>query len=124
VPFLSKQTVNLGQIKKNVHGYFRMVAKVKAKNTWFLSREVSQLEVSKKGTDDSDFEPAKYNTKNRCTNIDKTDADTKTLAGTGYSYSPSSDYHTRQKFPVAFLKCDKLMAGMKAGWVMRFSLAW
>jgi len=52
------------------------------------------------------------------------DADTKTLAGTGYSYSPSSDYHTRQKFPVAFLKCDKLMAGMKAGWVMRFSLAW
>merc|ERR1719473_2612949 len=38
VPFLANQEVNLGKIKKNVHGYFRLVAKVKAPNTWLLSR--------------------------------------------------------------------------------------
>lgn len=131
VPFLSKQEVNLGQIKKNVHGYFRMVAKVKAQNTWFLSREVTALEVSENGSDDSDFSETKrggqkYYNANKCTNVDKRDRDVDTarVAADGYQYSRNSDFHTKQKFPVAYLSCPLLMRGMKAGWVMRVSLAW
>jgi len=125
VPFLSNQEVNLGRIKKNVHGYFRLVAKVNAKNTWFLKRAITALEVSVSGVDDGDFKAAGYNP-NQCGPIQKNgkDKDTNSLSNT-YKGGVNTDYHKRG-FPVAFLVCPKIMAGAHAaaGNVLRFSISW
>merc|ERR1719261_255490 len=116
VPFLANQEVNLGKIKKNVHGYFRLVAKVKAANTWFLSREVTALEVSKDG---GEFETANA----KCETVGP--ASSTELMARGYNGNRRNAlYHTPASFPVSYIGCPKLMAQRKAGDVMRFSLAW
>lgn len=116
VPFLANQEVNLGKIKKNVHGYFRLVAKVKAANTWFLSREVTALEVSKDG---GEFETANA----KCETVGP--ASSTELMARGYNGNRRNPlYHTGASFPVSYIGCEKLMAQRKAGDVMRFSLAW
>jgi len=123
VPFLSNQEVNLGKIKKHVHAYFRIVAKVKAPRTWYLERAVTKIEISKDGG--RSFEDARYSPK-KCSHVDRRDKDKDStrVAADGYTGGRNTPFHTGAGFPLAYMSCPKMMTSQQAGDIMRFSMAW
>jgi len=124
VPFLARQDVNLGSLRKHVHGYLRMVAKVNARSSWFLSREITKYELSTS----LDSAGAIVWT-DKTSEVTTGGASPCTYVGSAYPTAASgsgaaTNYHTSAGYPVSYMKCDTIMEGVQAGNVMRFSLKW
>jgi len=115
VPFLATQSVQLGQIQKNVHGYLRLVAKVAAGQHWFRSRSVTAVELDI--GDGNGFNPLPAG--NPCA----PSVPQQLSFAVGMNVAVGTT-HTANNYPVSFMSCPAIMNTINAGDVMRFSLAW